>query len=256
MLKLGLSLATVASVVLVTFSSSVSFFSDTQTSPHNMLSAGDFELQVGFAGYFNQEPGGAPNAGSFPLKDLTEQDILLDFPNLTPGDFGSAQVILRTTSNAWGAIKLQGQEEFLGADPQDLKFFVWLDQGSEPGFQGTQSDLEEADGVWQPENEPLLIMDGVSLPSSQFILSQALSQAYTDGKCTNETADTSGQECHGLNSSGQMLADTDYHLGWFFQLSQDAEDPIGSWFLGNITFQAIDATNNPTMPFTSNVTNP
>ncbi len=82
-------------VVAVIIGATGAFFSDSETSTGNTLSAGAIDLQVDNTSYYN---GAVSSATSWTLRDLTIERFF-DFNDLKPGDIGEDTISLHVNNN-------------------------------------------------------------------------------------------------------------------------------------------------------------
>ncbi len=152
--KILLSLGVIAVVGSVAAAAATgAFFSDTETSTGNTLTAGDIDLQVGNTAYYN---GVLKTNSSWALGDITQGEFFFnpaDFGDLKPGDWEEDTIELRVGSNdAWACMRWQTVEndENSLAEPEtnlgdtedvdplvvtdgelasELNFMFWADDG-------------------------------------------------------------------------------------------------------------------------------
>lgn len=179
-LSSALMLSAVVAAVVVGTSA---YFSDTETSTDNTFVAGEIDLEVANAGYYNgvlQDGSGETVDTSWALTDLTNQ-LFFNFLDVKPGDWGENTTTLYFESNpAYLCANItltsaaenglnDAEEEDLdggalgnwdGELDDEIRFVAWVDDGDnsyEDGetviMDGYASDLPQSDtndGVTMP----------------------------------------------------------------------------------------------------------
>jgi hypothetical protein len=234
---------------------------------------------------------GDPCDGTWSETDL-EDGIhrFFNFTDLKPGDSGEDTLSLHVYDNpAWGQFSVENvvdrdntctePEATMEADDVDntegcvdpdgngeidkyLVFSGWVDQGSVPGFQCGDTDLDdtgarcaadptEGDNVWQRETE-LLFWNNENINDLSHDLDQALGAQYQVSQCSVEDGDTDYAECHGLASDGRMVGSATYYFGlaWEFPL-EATNDAMTDEFTADMVFRVEQHRNNPN-PFQVN----
>ncbi|MFW6110164.1 MAG: SipW-dependent-type signal peptide-containing protein [Patescibacteria group bacterium] len=151
--RILMSLIVVASVSTVAILGTTAYFSDTETSTGNVLSAGSIDLQIDNKSYYNgvlqDGSGGTPNT-SWELDDLTEQ-LFFNFTDLKPGDWGEDTISFHVDDNpAWVCAEtvLTSNDDVSSTEPEldvdeeedpddffdgelaeELQFVFWRDDG-------------------------------------------------------------------------------------------------------------------------------
>ena len=207
-----------------------------------------------------------------------------NFTDIKPGDIGEDTISLHVyTNDAWGRLTIDNltdldvdctepESEDLddpecitptptpgdGELQEALQFYVWLDQGSTPGFQNgdpgeppVPEDSSEGDNLWQPLDEPVLINPGpINDPSETWNLWEGLSLVYANTpSCTVEDGHTDYGLCHGLAADGRMVGSTTYYFGVGWGLPPETgNEAQGDSFGGDMTFEVEQYRNNP-VPF-------
>lgn len=98
MKRLALSFITIGIIATTAFGFSGAFFSDTETSTGNVLSAGAIDLRIDNTSYYN---GATSSATSWELSDLTIQKFF-NFDDIKPGDVGEDTISIHVNTNdAW-----------------------------------------------------------------------------------------------------------------------------------------------------------
>ena len=279
MKKILLSLATIAIVGIAATGLTVSFYGDTETSTGNTFTAGSVELKVDSTSHYNYmvcTGDGTACDGSWQQKDLENGvDKFFNFTDIKPGDHGEDTISLHVIDNdAWGRFLLDNvldqdntctvpeqvaendqcvEPDGDGEVDENLNWHIWLDQGSEPGFQCGNpelqtecSDTEEGNNI-QDADEPT-IYDGTIGGFGPFDLKDILIAAY-DASCT-EGPSADGHDdyglCHGLASDGRMVGSTTYYFGLAWELPIETGNEVQSdSFTADMIFQVEQFRNNP-----------
>jgi hypothetical protein len=204
------------------------------------------------------------------------------FDDLKPGDRGEDTISLHVYDNdAWGRLVINNlkdedvtctEPESESTDPEcnqsgvpgdgelqeSLLFWVWLDQGQTPGFQG-ESDPGEGDNIRQLRLEPLLISEGtIDDPDETWNLWEGLAPYRQSLDCSATDPDGDGQtgtagqtetyqSCQGLARDGRLVGSTTYYFGLAWSLpNQVGNEAQTDMFAGDMTFEIIQHRNNPT----------
>lgn len=161
-----------------TYVATSAFFSDSETSTGNVLSAGSIDLLIDSKCSYTRDGVTLPceGFGNWDSTNLTNQQFY-NFTDVKPGDWGENTISLRVQDNdAWACMhignmtnnendlidpEVEAEDTSDGPDGGELAgnlhFTAWLDQGNQLGWQGKDKDPEEGDNVWQgPIAEPLL----------------------------------------------------------------------------------------------------
>ncbi len=102
--KILLSLATVLVAAVLVIGASFAFFSDTETSTGNVLTAGAIDLKIDNTSYLNHE---LSSATTWELKNLTSDDLFFNFTDIKPGDEGEDTISIHVdTNNAWACMDM------------------------------------------------------------------------------------------------------------------------------------------------------
>lgn len=231
--KILISLSVLAAVSAVVVGATTAFFTDTETSIGNTLSAGSIDLGISNQSYYN----GAPNSGTswsttFDLDDGSGPAdgayLYLNFEDLKPGDWGEDTIDIRVHDNeAWvcADVTLTSDAENDLREPE-------LDLG-DTSPDGELADLinfrwwaDDGDNVWEA-NETLL-------PAGP------LGVLGVDGSATVAIADSNGSifDDDDLSESGAVKGTETYYIGkyWCFGDIHENAVPAG---------QGIDPTVNP-----------
>lgn len=174
--RILLSFVLVGTVATLAGIGSRAFFSDTETSTGNVLSAGSVDLKIDSECEYYQDglPVGCDGFGTWESTDLTNERFY-NFGDVKPGDWGENTISLTVVDNpAWACMHIgnmvNSENDLIdpeveagditpavGELSENLHFTAWLDQGATPGWQGKDEDQGEGDNVWQGETaEPLL----------------------------------------------------------------------------------------------------
>jgi hypothetical protein len=182
MKKIIMSLVVIAVVAsLAAVGASGAFLSDDESTGTNVMTAGTLDLMVDVNSDWWRvvPPDTAPvSMGSIDIAETDlDGELFFNWDDVKPGDWGEATISVHVNGNdAWlkMVVTLVGNEENLCNEPeadadttcdvnddwagelaQNIKWTMWLDQGSQVGF-GQDNDTEEGDNIWQPATEPIL----------------------------------------------------------------------------------------------------
>ncbi|MBI2024444.1 hypothetical protein HYT00_03605 [Candidatus Giovannonibacteria bacterium] len=134
----------------------------------------------------------SPCDGTWTLTDLQNGvQKFFNFTDIKPGDNGENTISLHIDSNpAWACVDVNitqnddvssTEPELATGDPQNtdsifdgelaqnIKFAAWLDQGTNPGFQGQGQDSAEGDNIWQGNTSEPLLFSNQSGPASDVL---------------------------------------------------------------------------------------
>ena len=238
-------------------------------------------------GYVDVGCGEGAEFGNWEETDLGEIHKFFNFLDLKPGDRGEDTISLHVyTNDAWGRLVIDGltdldvdctEPESESSDPEcnpivgvptpgdgelqeALTFWVWLDQGSVPGFQnigpdGKPRDITpdpgEGDNIWQRETEPVLISPGpINDPSETWNLWEGLAPVYVFAECTDPDGNTNYGFCQGIAEDGRMVGSTTYYFGVAWDLPFATGNEVqGDTFGGDMSLQVVQHRNNPSKTF-------
>jgi predicted ribosomally synthesized peptide with SipW-like signal peptide len=239
MRKILLSIMVIGVSVLLFGAGTVSYFSDTEISNDNYFEAGTLDLKIDcHSTHFQQWPGDGTQYVEDPIifgeKDFVPGDKIFNWHDIKPGDFGEATISFHVYDNhAWGWLRITNivedggvltepeEEDYpndLGELSENMEVMLWIDQGTIPGWQGSDEDPQEGDNKWQ-EGEPI-IFEGT----------------MADLIYGNPVLFT--QKC--------MKACTIYYLGWAWWVSTNVDNVIqGDTLQFDIEFYAEQWRNNP-----------
>lgn len=219
---------------------------------------------------------GQPCEGTFALQDLGDEgDPFFELSDIKPGDSGENTISLHVFDNdAWGRIRVTGiqdkdidctePESEDSPDPecssngvpgdgelaQNLNFFLWLDEGTVPGFQCAnptqatpapspapapcgQVDPTEGDNVFNG-SETVTVAESVFQNEDDIVinLAPALTEASQDVACENlnGTGHYNYGPCHGLADDGRLVGSATYYIGV-------------AWCLGAVTQSGCDGAS-------------
>jgi len=125
--KILVSLATMGAVAALVISGTIAFFSDTETSTGNTLTAGALDLKVDSECHYNgmvceddewvpeddgAAPVGYPSAGdpcdcTWNLQDLDDR-AFFNFTDVKPGDHGESTLSFHIDNDAWACVLVDG----------------------------------------------------------------------------------------------------------------------------------------------------
>lgn len=300
--KILFSALSIGAVAAVAVFATQAFFSDTETSTGNLFQAGSLDLKVDNTCYYNEVADGTPSCPavldnpdtpnfneSTIVTTWTQTDLgpihkFFYFTDLKPGDFGEDTVSLHVIDNdAWGRLVISppvesengcsGDEAVVepgcssGTDGElreNTEFYVWLDQGAIPGFQGKGNDQTEGDNIDQnvldgPDPEPTLISPGtIDSVGETWKLWEGLApyRAFLDLSdfCDATDLDGDGQTggtgaCQGLAVDGRLVGSTTYYFGIGWEIPETAGNEMqGDGMTADMRFEVEQWRNNPT-PF-------
>lgn len=205
--------------------------------------------------------------GTWELKDLEEGDTFFELLDVKPGDRGENTVSLHVFDNdAWGRIRVTNildsdvtctEPESESSDPEcvvvptplpspdingelseNLNFFLWLDEGTTPGFQCANptnaspapspgpaecaQDTLEGNNVFDQGVEEPTTADSIELSGPDILINLApgLAEAYAQSECNGAPADGHNNYglCHGLASDGRLVGSATYYIGVAWEL--------------------------------------
>lgn len=108
MRKILLGLLTIGAVTLGAFYVTASFFSDTETSRDNQLTAGKLDLKIDNTSYYNGQPS---KDTSWSSSDLPGH-LFFNFNDIKPGDHGEDTISLTVEDNdAWACMNIKSTED-------------------------------------------------------------------------------------------------------------------------------------------------
>ncbi len=95
----------VAAVVII--GATFSFFSDTETSSNNTLTAGAIDLKIDNTSYYN----GVLNSGTTWASDDLPGHLFFNFDDVKPSDFGEDTISLLVQNDAWACMSITKTED-------------------------------------------------------------------------------------------------------------------------------------------------
>ena len=232
-----ISASIIVAVAAVVVGATTAFFSDTETSPGNTLTAGGIDLKIDNTSYLN----GQLNRGTtWQLSDLTNQ-LFFDFADMKPGDWGEDTISLHVFSNdAWACMNIQqtadddvdctepelsddsscddpDQDPNDGELGSELNFVFWADDGD--------NVLEIGEHVFQGPDSAHNLFDG-----TRWTLADSDDNIWTD------------------NSDDPIIGSRDYWIGkaWCFGDLSPAPLPQSSGGGRATTTPAEDGNGNGT----------
>lgn len=110
-------LAIVGSVAALAIGATSAFFSDTETSTGNVLSAGSIDLQIDNSSYYN----GVFNQGTSWLQKDLDGELFFNFLDLKPGDYGEDTISVHVDDNpSWvcADVKLTSNDDVDCTEPE------------------------------------------------------------------------------------------------------------------------------------------
>jgi len=300
--KILLSAASIAAAAALIIGATFAFFSDTETSTGNTFTAGSLDLKVDNTCYYNTIANGQPNCPVIeddPQTEEVDESVITTwtqtdlgpahkffyFTDIKPGDFGEDTVSLHVVDNdAWGRLVISppvesengcsGEEAtdeptcVSGEDGElreNTNFYVWLDQGSTPGFQCNnaqanppvgpcEADFTEGDNIdqngVQGDPEPTLITSGtIDAIGETWNLWEGLAPVAALFGCVSD-GNTNYGPCHGLAVDGRMVASATYYFGIGWNVPNTVGNEMqGDGMTADMTFEAVQHRNNPGQAF-------
>lgn len=263
MKKILVSILTVGVVGISAFAGANAFFSDTETSTGNVLTAGSIDLQIDNTSYKTASSGAlvASQATTWTVADLTVQKFF-DFADLKPGDVGEDTISLHVTDNdSWLCANVQITENSDNgySEPEDEMFGTSTDNND-----GTVlGDLSEAlnfafwadDGDNVFETGETIFTQG---PASNVLNNATLALAQPVGSAMfGNTALTGAQThyigkfyCYGTLTeapAAQGITDPVTRGTTGFTCDGSAVSNLSQTdkLVGDISFYAVQSRNNP-----------
>ena len=223
---IGLGIAVAVIIALVT-TGTFAVFSDTETSSPNTFTAGVIDLEVDCAGdtIFSAQDDPLPEIFNY----LPASDI-------KPGDDGEVTLSLHLKTDTNDAdlwMQITTLVDDGGATPESetgtddvisdaIEVLIWLDEGAQAGWQGTGTDSEEGDNIWQ-DGEDILFGTVAAGGGTLYSLSTTNS-----GK---------------LTVMDDAVACTTYYVGWYWILpSTVGNEAQGDYCTFDIVFGADQVT--------------
>lgn len=216
-----------------------------------------------------------PCKGTWAETDLGPTHKFFDLHDVKPGDEGENTISLHVYNNdAWGRFTVGNVKSLdnsctepeteaepgcandnIGELHQNVEFWAWLDQGTEPGFQcqgvaRCEDDPEEGDNIYQSETEPVVIQPGtVNLATTSYDIWPALAAVRANTPAcigTPSNGNNAYGMCHGLADDGRMVGSTTYYFGlaWSVPTSVGNEAQTDS-LEADLAFQVVQHRNNP-----------
>jgi hypothetical protein len=163
--RILISVFVIGLVTGIGFALTQAFFSDTETSAGNTMTAGAVDLQIANESYYN----GNPNSNtSWELKDVTENEKFFNFDDIKPGDWGQDTIKLVVNTNpSWACAEItvtanddntcvgpesevdtcvdNNEDLFDGEIAQHVSYMLWRDDG---------------DNVLEDDEVPLIFSEG------------------------------------------------------------------------------------------------
>ena len=256
--RLLLSISSMAIAVALVLGATIAYFSDTETSTGNNLTAGQVDLKIDNTSYLN----GSPNPGTtWALADLTNQ-LFFNFTDVKPGDLGEDTISLHVESNpCWlcAQITLTKNDDNTCNEPENI---------DDPACNDPDGDLFDGElGAqinfifWQDDGDNVL-------ETGEQIIKQGTALDALDESIT--LADSVTSNLLGIGDGQPMQPGINYFIGkaWCFgTLTPDPQPPgpgnptvesgvdcDGSQvnnaaqtdtLMADITFNAVQARNNP-----------
>ncbi|MBT9175601.1 MAG: hypothetical protein DDT22_01281 [candidate division WS2 bacterium] len=236
----------IGAVAAIAIGGTVAYFSDTETSAGNTFTAGTLDLKIGLDR----------------VRESSWTGPFFKVTDMKPGDQAEKTISLHVDNDAWGRLIVTPTldsdnsctEPELAAEPgctltgpgelrQNLKFWVWLDQGAIHGFQGKETDRTEGDNIYQSQTEPMLITKGPinAIRETTWNLWEGLRKAYVFNGSTPHS---------GVVADGRMVGSVTYYFGIGWELPTTVGNDVQSdTFVGDMTLQVVQHRNNPDKVF-------
>jgi predicted ribosomally synthesized peptide with SipW-like signal peptide len=198
------------------------------------------------------------------LRDITTEKFF-NFTSLSPGDYGENTISLHVYDNdAWSRFLIEnvidqetpGDNQCTNSEKEaensncgtngelreNLYFWIWLDQGKKPGFQGKENDREEGDNLWQSQTEPELAPRQIISENGEvWNIWDWLKTAWIFNGGTDAT---------GIVKDGRLINCVTYYLGIGWELPQDAGDEAQTdTFSADVKIDTVQYRNNPNHNF-------
>ena len=226
---LSLTLVVVAGSA-VTFGATKAFFSDTETSTANVLTAGAIDLLVDNESYYN---GVFNKDTSWSKKDLKEGDRFFDFDDLKPSDYGEDTISIHVDNNdafMCADVTLTSNHENNQTEPETL---VDTTTGENEG--------ELADLVnfiwWADDGDNVLEDDEKVISGPEAIGGLSLNESYPI-----TLADTSSNIWNENSIGGPVTGNQTYYIGKAWCFGEMGTNPLKQD--GSSVNRAPDKDNN------------
>ena len=255
-----LSFITIVAAAALIIGATSAFFSDTEISQDNSLTAGAVDLKIGNTSYYNK----VPNAGtSWMINDLTNQ-LFFNFSDVKPGDLGEDTISLNAENDYWlcASLTLTANDDNTCTEPeklddstclepntnlfdgelaQNINFVFWVDDGDNV-LETREKIIKEGTGLDVLNNSIVLAdsvtnnlgdSDGVPAPGG---ITQYIGKAWCFGTLTQAALPQDGVNnlLTPANSSGGVTCD-----GTLLNNATQTDR-----VLANIQFDAVQARNN------------
>jgi len=222
--KIIISLGIIGLAAAIAIGATTAFFSDTETSTGNIITAGAIDLTIDNESYITDENGVLvySHDTSWELSDLTNQ-LFFNFDDLKPGDLGEDTISLHVDNNdAWACSKItltQNKEngmtepeakvddswgDFGGELAQNLYFLWWPDDGD------NVLEVDEA-AIIPPNFREGGEMTGALVGVSLLQLSESGSMTLSDSQYNFFTGEYNAQ-----GGTPSLEGETDYYVGKAF----------------------------------------
>ena len=240
MKKILISLAIIAIAATAVVGATSAFYTDTETSEGNTITAGTIDLKIDLQ---------CPDSGcDFSLRDLNGESFFNEC-DIKPGDTGEVTISWHVyDNNAWARLRLaefidyenactepEADEDSSCGDPGSgegelddyLKFTFWMDEGETAGWQCPDNhngpctaDPMEGDNIL---NGVETIIGGTSKTVSEIIAQD------------------------GIELPGELVGSTTYYLGMQWEIPFATGNIIQTDSLtGKIIMEVVQSRNNPT----------
>ena len=220
MKKIIISLAVIGVVSAIVIGGTVAYFSDTEVSLDNILTAGAIDLKISNESYVSNKTTGELEASantSWLSKDLTEIEKFFNFTDLKPGDIGEDTIdIIVDNNDAWvcATIVLTSNSDNTCTEPE-------LEIGADPGcLEGQLMNGDLADSIefvwWADDGDNVLEIGEVD--SARYLGPESISSLLGEDNVLDITiADSQFNFFNGATNTPLAGAQTYYiGKGWCF----------------------------------------
>ena len=275
MKRIIISLSIIAAVAAIVVGATTAFFSDTETSTGNTFTAGAIDLKVDNHCYYNGaecicdnngdnchwEGSGEPCTCTWDEKDLTENDLFVNFTDLKPGDWGEDTISFHVYSNdAWlcADVKIIEDNDVTCTEPETestdpscknnqvgdgeldnyLEVFAWADMCDD-------NTHEPGDNVYTPGCDTPLMQNPVKLTDYEGTFPIADTTFSIAGQNNSEWLPLTGSEDYFIGKAwcfGDMTVEGDGTIKCNgVNVQNDAQtDKLKL----DVSFEAVQARNN------------
>ena len=238
MKKILISLGVIGVVGVIAVSATMAYFSDTEVSQNNTMTAGSIDLKIDWQCEYS--PG-----CNFSLRDLNGESFFGNWCDIKPGDEREVTISWHIYDNdAWARIRLADladsengctepeQEDGdtscgdpgsdLGELDDNLIFTLWMDEGTTTGWQCPENSNGPCDDdPYEGDN----VLNGI-----ETILAEKTARQMLDG----------------VELPGPLEGSTTYYLGVKAHIPPDTGNIIQTdGLVGKIIMEVVQSRNNP-----------